>query len=82
MKIYSINTIIMKNIFKYQYSEFDALLDAIKIAHANDMLELVNISKKLYECQITESNNINIINKAIKIFDQYGYPIEMWSTFI
>lgn len=72
MKVYSINTMIIKNIFEYQYSAFDALLDAIEISHANDMLELVNISKKIYECQITESYDINITNKAIKIFDQYG----------
>ena len=88
MKVYSINTIIFKNIMEYQYSESDELWDIMQISHAYDMQELVDISNEIYKCQSMNFTNFyifneyqKIINKANIIFNQYGYPIHMWTTF-
>lgn len=88
MKIHSLNTILFKNIIEYQYSASDEWWDVLQIAHANDMQELIDISNELYKCKsMNFSNHIiyikytKILNKAKIIFNQYGYPIHMWTSF-
>lgn len=85
---YSLNMIIFKNIIEYQYSYSEEWYDVLKLSHANDMQELTNISNELYKYQFMNFSNIQvfnnyqiILNKAIKIFDQYGYNIHMWKSF-
>ena len=81
----SINYIIFKKIFEYQYSEFDKLWDAVKLSHAYDMKELIDASKELYELIHREPQNVDENIKAVKrlkpIFDQYQYPINTWIWF-
>ena len=89
MKDYSINTIIFKNIIEYQYSASDEWWDVLQMSHANDMQELVNMSNKLYKCKIISNvanlddfnETIKVVNDAKIIFNQYGYPIHMWTSF-
>ena len=85
MKDNSINTIIFKNIIEYQYSASDEWWDALQISHANDMQELVESSNKLYKCKMMNlddlNENIKVVNDAKIIFNQYGYPIHMWTSF-
>ena len=85
MKVYSINNIIFKNIIEYQYSASDEWWDALQISHANDTRELIDISNKLYKYKIMDFQNINenikVVNDAKIIFNQYGYPIDMWTSF-
>lgn len=85
----SINIIVFKHIIEYQYSESEALWEALQISHAYDINELINISNELYKFQhMNLSNNIiytnyhKTLNKAKIIFKQYGYPLEMWLTFV
>ena len=81
----SINIIIFKNIFEYQYSEFDKMMDAMQLSHANDMKELIDASKELYELIRKEPQNVDENIKAVKrlkpIFEQYRYPINTWLWF-
>jgi hypothetical protein len=88
MQVYSINTIIFKNIIEYQYSESDELWNIMQISHAYDMQELVDISNEIYKCQSMNFTNVyilneykKIMNKANIIFNQYGYPIHTWTSF-
>ena len=85
---YSLNMIIFKNIIEYQYSYSEEWYDILKLSHANDMQELTNISNELYKYQYMNFSNVQvynnyqiILNKAIKIFNQYGYNINMWTSF-
>jgi hypothetical protein len=80
--------IIFKNIIEYQYSYSEEWYDILKLSHANDMQELTNISNELYKYQYMNFSNVQvynnyqiILNKAIKIFNQYGYNINMWTSF-
>ena len=81
----SINIIILKKAFEYQYSEFDAMIDAVQLSHANDMQELKDASKELYDLIHKEPQNVDENIKAVKrlkpIFDQYRYPINTWTWF-
>ena len=88
MKDFSINTIILKNIIEYQYSSDDEWWDVLQLSHANDIQELVNISNELYKCNFINFSNhtdyikyTKIINQAKRIFKQYGYPLQMWTSF-
>jgi hypothetical protein len=88
MSDYSINTIIFKNIIEYQYSASDEWWDALQLSHANDIQELVDISNILYKCKFINFENYDdfnnyteILKKAKIIFNQYGYPIHMWTSF-
>lgn len=81
----SITIIIFKKVFEYQYSEFDAMWDAVQLSHKNDMKELIDASKELYELVHKEPQNVDENIKAVKrlkpIFKQYNYPINMWVWF-
>jgi len=84
----SLNMIIFKNIFDYQYSYSEEWYDVLKLSHANDMQELIDISNELEKYQYIDISHHKvffkyqiILNNAVKIFDQYGYNINTWKLF-
>jgi hypothetical protein len=84
----SLNMIIFKNIFDYQYSYSEEWYDVLKLSHANDMQELIDISNELEKYQYIDISHHKVFFKyqlirhnAVKIFDQYGYNINTWKLF-